>query len=623
MPPTEIPLNPTVLTPDGDVVTRTYQLIEEIGRGAHGTVWRARATATGREYAIKILRDLGTDAPKATARFLQERGILLRMRHENLVAVHDLLTTVDGRLALVLDLVSGGTLRELLRQRGSLPAAEAAELLAQVADGLAAAHGKAVVHRDLKPDNVLLAPRMDGGIRLRLTDFGIARVLDGPRMTTSGAVLGTPNYMAPEVIEGSPATPAADVYGLGIMLYELLAGRPPFDGDGVDTAILVRHTRATALPLAGMAPRVWALIEACLDRDPAQRPDAKTLRTTLRKLAAETVGVEAIRPVRRGDRRPTFLLTDIGAAAAGRAGPPPRPKISARSSRELNGRDHSGREPAGSGRELGGREPGSREPGVAEPETPAKPELLAKPETPDGPQPENASNPGTLTPVPEQRHPRRRAISALAATIAIVLALSGYLGMRYATHGAPVDEGSGATGAQATAGPGGGTAGPTGGPGAGGKRAAAAAAPSVGSALPIPEGTGGGAPAVSASSTPGGVPEELGEWKCSEKRWAVGHPATGTACYALGTNMRVKGSLSAVSGTEADIQIVVENADSGKAAAGPFGCENKKFTDATSRHDCGPETLDLAAGRYRVVTKWTYDDSALPEGSVVGDVFTW
>jgi tRNA A-37 threonylcarbamoyl transferase component Bud32 len=596
VPPTEIPLNPTVLTPDGVVVTRAYQLIEEIGRGAHGTVWRARATATGREYAVKILRDLGTDAPKATARFLQERGILLRLRHENLVAVHDLLTTADGRLALVLDLVSGGTLRELLRQRGSLPAAEAAELLAQVADGLAAAHGKAVVHRDLKPDNILLAPRMDGGVRLRLTDFGIARVLDGPRMTTSGAVLGTPNYMAPEVIEGSPATPAADVYGLGIMLYELLAGRPPFDGDGVDTAILVRHTRATALPLAGMAPRVWALIEACLDRDPAQRPDAKTLRATLRTLAAETVGVEAIRPVRRGDRRPTFLLTDTGAAAAGRAGPPPRPKAAARISREKK------------------------------PEVAAEPEIAAEPETPA---PETANDPGdqanrtNQTPVPEQRRPRRRrAISALAAMIAVALALSGYLGMRYATNGGPVDEGAGAAGAEATAGPGGGTAAPTSGPGVGGKRAVAAAGPSVGSALPIPEGTHGGDPVASASSAPGGVPEELGEWKCSERRWAVGHPATGTACHALGTNIRVKGSLSAVSGTEADLQIVVET-DSGKPAAGPYSCENKKFTDATSRHDCGPETLDLAPGRYRVVTKWTYHDSVVPEGSVVGDVFTW
>ncbi|GIJ66020.1 serine/threonine-protein kinase [Virgisporangium ochraceum] len=583
MPAAEIPLNPTVLTPDGAVVTRTYQLIEEIGRGAHGTVWRARATATGREYAVKILRDLGEDAPKATARFLQERGILLRLRHENLVAVHDLLTTADGRLALVLDFVSGGTLRELLRERGSLPAAEAADLLAQVADGLAAAHGKAVVHRDLKPDNILLAPRMEGGVRPRLTDFGIARVLDGPRMTTSGAVLGTPNYMAPEVIEGSPATPAADVYGLGIILYELLAGRPPFDGDGVDTAILVRHTRATALPLAGMAPRVWSLIEACLDRDPAQRPDAHTLRTTLRRLAAETVGVEPIRPVRRGDRRPTFLLTDLGSHGNGRgSGPPPRPQAR-----------------------------------TATPEKAEKAERAEKP--PEIPEP--PADKRQDTPVPAQRR-RHRTVSALAAVIAVVLALSGYVGMRYATGGKPVDEGSAATGPQATSGPGAATNGPTTGPGGGGRRAPAASAPSAESTIPIPERTRGSDPA-SASPPPGGVPEDLGEWKCSEKRWAVGHPATGTACHALGTHVRVKGSLSAVSGVEADIQIVVENADSGQTAAGPYSCKNKQFTEAASRHDCGPETLDLASGRYRVVTKWTYHDSIVPEGSVVGAVFNW
>jgi serine/threonine-protein kinase len=600
VPAAEIPLNPTVLTPDGVVITRAYQLIEEIGRGAHGTVWRARATATGREYAVKILRDLGTDAPKATARFLQERGILLRMRHENLVAVHDLLTTADGRLALVLDLVTGGTLRELLRQRGSLPAAEAAELLAQVADGLAAAHGKAVVHRDLKPDNILLAPTMAGGVRPRLTDFGIARVLDGPRMTTSGAVLGTPNYMAPEVIEGSPATPAADVYGLGIILYELLAGRPPFDGDGVDTAILVRHTRATALPLAGMAPRMWALIEACLDRDPAQRPDARTLGSTLRRLADELVGVEPIRPVRRGDRRPTFLLTSSGAAAAGRSGPPPRPRFSTAASRD------------------------------AEPATPAPPGAEEPPKDRndgsgnDGPRDDGPRKNATATQVPVQRHPRRRrTISALAAVVAVALALSGYVGMRYATNGKPVDEGAAATGVPATAGPGAYANGPTTGPGGGGKRAPVAAAPSAGSMAPIPEGTRAVDPVASASSAPG-VPEDLGEWKCNEQRWAVGHPVTGTACHALGTKVRVKGALSAISGVKADIQIMVENADSGKTAAGPFSCENKQFTDSVSRHECGPRTLDLAGGRYRVVTKWTYHDASLaPGGSVVGAVFTW
>jgi serine/threonine-protein kinase len=332
VPPTDIPLNPMVLTPDGSVISRSYQLIEELGRGAAGMVWRARATATGREYAIKILHDDGRQAPKAVARFLQERGILLRLRHENLVAVHDLLTTADGRLALVLDLVTGGTLRELLRQRNTLPPAFAADLLAQIAGGLAAAHAKGVVHRDLKPDNILLAPTLDGGVRARLTDFGIARLLDSSGMTTSGAVLGTPNYMAPEVIEGAPATPAADVYALGIILYELLAGRPPFDDDGCDTAILLRHTQAAARPQAGMPPRIWALIEACLSRDPSQRPAAETLRTTLRRLALETAGIAAL-PAAPGQQ--TFLLAKSGdeeakrRSSAGRRpakAPAPRPR---------------------------------------------------------------------------------------------------------------------------------------------------------------------------------------------------------------------------------------------------------------------------------------------------------
>jgi serine/threonine-protein kinase len=328
VPPSLKPLSTTVLTPDGTIAERAYALIEEIGRGATGTVWRGRATATGREYAIKILNDDQAEAPKAVARFLQERAILLRLRHENLVTVHDLLTTADGHPALVLDLVTGGTLRDLLNERHTLSATEAAGLLAQVAAGLAVAHRSDVVHRDLKPDNILLAMRPDGGTRIRLTDFGIARVMDGPRMTTTGAVLGTPNYMAPEVIEGGPAAPGADVYALGIILYELLTGRPPFD-DECDTAILLHHTRAVARPVTGMPARFWALIQACLHRDPTKRPAAETLITTLRRLSDESGGIPPI-PFQHGkDSAPrTYRLADSAAPVASRtvATPHSRPR---------------------------------------------------------------------------------------------------------------------------------------------------------------------------------------------------------------------------------------------------------------------------------------------------------
>jgi serine/threonine-protein kinase len=546
-----------VLTPDGTVVSRRYELIEELGRGAAGMVWRARATATGREYAIKILHDDGRLAPKAAARFLQERGILLRLRHENLVAVHDLLTTADGRLALVLDLVSGGTLRELLRERGTLPPDTAAELLAQVADGLTVAHATGVVHRDLKPDNILLAPTLEGGVRVKLTDFGIARLLDGSGMTTSGAVLGTPNYMAPEVIEGARATPAADVYALGIVLYELLAGRPPFDDDGCDTAILLRHTRAAARPLSGMPPRVWALIQACLHRDPAKRPAAETLRTTLRRLATETAGIAAIPPLPKGEAgRPTFLLA----------------------------------EPAGEAK--------------------------------------NAAEPRPVkTPAPRPRPPRtRRVTPALIAVVVVALAAGGFAGLRLASQRNPGPKAPHPPGHQA------GAATTRGG------EAGTGVVPSVGPSAP--DGNPSGSPAalpegsqVSAapSATPrpvapiGEAPEDYGQWLCTEERWPIGHPMVGQACQALGTSIKFKGIFSGISEVKADIQVTVENVNTGATVAGPVNCPGRKFTDEAQTFTCGPREVSLPPGRYRVVGKWIYTDvnNLTPPGSVYGNPFDW
>jgi len=549
-----------VLTPDGTVVVRSYELIEELGRGAAGVVWQARASATGREYAVKILHHDGRGAPKAVARFLQERDILLRLRHENLVAVHDLLTTGDGRLALVLDLVTGGTLRELLRQRGTLPAQTAAELLAQVADGLAAAHAAGVVHRDLKPDNILLAPTMDGGVRSRLTDFGIARLLDSSGMTTSGAVLGTPNYMAPEVIEGSPATPAADVYALGIVLYELLAGRPPFDDDGCDTAILLRHTRAAARPLAGMPPRVWALIETCLHRDPQQRPAAATLSNTLRRLAIETTGIPALPPLQKGEiSRRTFLLAGTADAKRRRSAADPR-RVK------------------------------------------------------------------TRTPAPRPRQSRwRRVTPALVAVVVAMLAAGGLAGYRLTSDRHP--------GAAAPPAPG-----PQGGVGV-----PAAPAPTGSGAAPTadparPSGNAGGSPApmvegASPAATPsatrppvpiGEAPEDYyADWKCTEARWSIGHPMVARACYALGNSVKYKGVFEGISGVKANLEISVENVDTGKRVAGPFACLNRTFTDEVTEYTCGPQVANLPGGRYRVVGKWVYPsaDDLAPPGSVVGDPF--
>ncbi|HEV7897204.1 MAG TPA: serine/threonine-protein kinase [Planosporangium sp.] len=282
-----------VLTPEGTIEDRSYELLEEIGSGATATVWRGRDRASGREVAVKVLHEEHVGHPKAVARFLQERSILLALRHDNIVRVRDLIATGDGMLALVMDLVHGGNLRDYLAQRGTLPTAEAAELLAQVADGLNAAHVGSVVHRDLKPDNVLVDRALDGSPRARLTDFGIARVLDAPGMTTSGAVVGTPNYMAPELIEGGLPGPAVDVYALGMMFYELLVGRPAY-ADQLQSTILVRHLRGARRQRAGIPKQAWTLIQACLERDPARRPSAAALAVDLRRIALETAGVASL-----------------------------------------------------------------------------------------------------------------------------------------------------------------------------------------------------------------------------------------------------------------------------------------------------------------------------------------
>ncbi|GAA1568629.1 hypothetical protein GCM10009827_107950 [Dactylosporangium maewongense] len=270
-----------------------YQLIEPIGGGGTGTVWRARALQGDEEVAVKLLREDLMAEPKAVNRFVQERAILLMLRHPHIVRVRDLVT-VGTSLGLVMDLVDGGTLRDHLHDRGTLPPAEAATLLAQVADALSAAHRRGIVHRDLKPDNILL-DRDGGQPHTRLTDFGIARVLDTPSMTTPGALVGTANYIAPETVYGGRPAPSADVYALGVVLFELVTGRPPYAG-GPAWAILRRHVDESPQRVEGMPETVWRVVGACMDKRPGRRPTAKELAHTLRVVAKRTADDPALPP---------------------------------------------------------------------------------------------------------------------------------------------------------------------------------------------------------------------------------------------------------------------------------------------------------------------------------------
>jgi serine/threonine protein kinase len=267
------------VNPEPDVVLgRRYALVRRIAVGGMGEVWEATDTLLGRQVAVKIMKEEFRTAPTFLARFRAEARHAGQLNHPGIAAVYDYGET-DAAAFLVMELVSGRPLSELMVQQPALSAPAKLSILAQVADALQAAHEAGVVHRDVKPGNLMVRP--DGTVKV--TDFGIARALTSAPLTDHGQMIGTPAYVSPEQATGEPVTGSSDVYSLGVVAYELFAGRPPFDRD-TPLAVTLAHVEDLPPPLPDTVPtRLRELIESTLAKDPKLRPaSAARLATQLR-----------------------------------------------------------------------------------------------------------------------------------------------------------------------------------------------------------------------------------------------------------------------------------------------------------------------------------------------------
>lgn len=265
------------------VLADRYRLVQRIGSGSMGDVWRAEDTVLGREVAVKILLPALLHDTTFAERFRTEARILAALNHPGIVSIHDYGHTDDPRAAfLVMELIAGRPLTDLLDDEAPLPEPTTLTILAQTLEALQAAHDQGIVHRDVKPANLMLR---DGAVVV--TDFGVARAAGGRRLTAADVVLGTAVYAAPEQSRGSEVTAAADLYAVGIIAYECLTAAPPFDGD-TPLGIMMQHEREPVPPLPEtVSPPVRELVERALAKDPADRfSSAREVAALCRKLLA-------------------------------------------------------------------------------------------------------------------------------------------------------------------------------------------------------------------------------------------------------------------------------------------------------------------------------------------------
>ena len=309
------------MRPERDLLADRYRLTSLIAGGGMGQVWRGRDLLLDRPVAVKVLREQFAADAVFRSRFRAEAKHAALLTHPHIAAVFDYGEVPAGPggppLAyLVMELVEGESLADLLARQRSLDAARTLDIVRQAADGLAAAHAAGVVHRDIKPANLLVTPQGT----VKLTDFGIARSASSVAVTVTGQVIGTAHYFSPEQAAGGRSTPASDVYALGAVAYECLAGRRPFEAEN-PVQVAVMHIREEPDPLpAGIPAGVRALVERAMAKDPAARfSDGAALRNAAAQVAAG-LATAPRRPA------PTAVMPAVGPGATARAVPSAAPR---------------------------------------------------------------------------------------------------------------------------------------------------------------------------------------------------------------------------------------------------------------------------------------------------------
>jgi len=254
-----------------------YQVVRKLGEGGMGAVYLARQLVAERDVALKVIRESQMSDSRAVNRFMHEARSCCSLHHPNIVTVHDFGRTKDGTLYIVMELLDGTPLVKVV-ERGCVELERVLNIGAQICAGLQEAHRNGIVHRDLKPDNIMLCPVEGIDDFVKILDFGIAKSLDRDvsSHSTVGAVVGTPAYMSPEHASGDPVDARSDIYSFGVLLYEMLTGRPPFV-DESNVSLLVKHMREPVPPLsqfraARIPPDLEDLVMRCLEKKPADRP---------------------------------------------------------------------------------------------------------------------------------------------------------------------------------------------------------------------------------------------------------------------------------------------------------------------------------------------------------------